>query len=206
MSDKTYNLGLKVPMTMIERLDALVSDVEAEYQHLQAAGLIRKVSRSTVARLVMDAGLDALETRYWTTSSKPLPDPSPGAHKVEAAEPDDTDPASAFLRSYQKPSRMVKPATATAARLREWRQGQGLNQVKAAELLGMGQSSYSALETGKRLPTPAQAAKLAELAGIAPDAWTAAVEGRRVREEEPRTRPRKRAARGGAGEEGVGNE
>jgi len=200
VSDETYNLALKVPMAMIERLDALVPDVAAEYQHLQAAGLIRKVSRSTVARLVMDAGLEALEAKYKGTpppqramsytlvdkddgkkTKAVIPPPTveqqasgeaPEMARRQAAEPDPDEPESAFLRQYQKPSRMKKPATAAAGRLRKWRQGEGMNQTQAAELLGITQSAYSTLETGKRPPTPPQAAKLAELAGIDPDDWT----------------------------------
>jgi hypothetical protein len=94
MSD--YNLALKVPMAMIERLDALVPDVTGEYRHLQATGLIRKVSRSTVARLAMDTGLSAMEERYrdaQPANHEPI-EAIPAPRKV-TAEPDDTDPASA---------------------------------------------------------------------------------------------------------------
>lgn len=93
------------------------------------------------------------------------------------AEPDDTEPASAFLREYRKPSRMTKPATVGGALLRKWRQGEGMNQKEAAELVGIAQPSYSALETGKRPPTKPQAAKLATLTGIDPAAWTAPANG-----------------------------
>ena len=189
------DLAIKVPTELVTLAGELVPAV----QGLPAYKWV-PVSKAAVLRLALARGLSVMAEELGEAARRPpaadamvqttlpggapvpaeptAPPPAREAKLPPAAprEPDDTDPASAFLRSYQKPSRMVKPATATAARLREWRQGQGLNQVKAAELLGMGQSSYSALETGKRLPTPAQAAKLAELAGIDPDDWTAPID------------------------------
>jgi DNA-binding XRE family transcriptional regulator len=100
----------------------------------------------------------------------------PAPRKV-TAEPDDTEPASAFLREYRKPSRMTKPATAGGALLRRWRQGEGLTQREAAKRLGIAQSTYSAVETGRRQPTKPQAAKLAEVAGITAADWTTPADG-----------------------------
>jgi transcriptional regulator with XRE-family HTH domain len=72
---------------------------------------------------------------------------------------------------------MTKPATAGGALLRRWRQGEGLTQREAAKRLGIAQSTYSAVETGRRQPTKPQAAKLAEVAGITAADWTTPADG-----------------------------
>jgi len=181
------DLAIKVPQELVALAGELVPAVQA----LPAYKWI-PVSKAAVLRLALARGLSvmteeiaggvtlpaAADMVVQTTApgGEPAPTgttaPPPKLQPSPPATPDDEAPASAFLRSYQKPSRLKKPATATAARLRKWRQGEGLTQAKAAELLGVGQSSYSALETGKRGPTGPQAAKLAELAGIDPDDWT----------------------------------
>lgn len=202
MSDDTYNLGLKVPMAVIERLDALVPDVAAEYQHLQAAGLIRKVSRSTVARLVMDAGLEALEAKYRGTpppqraKSYTLVDSEDGGKakavippptveqcasgeaaemaRAQAAEPDPDDPESAFLRAYPKPSRRSKPTTRAGRLLRQWREGNALSQAQAAERFGASQPTWGRWERGAATPTAKARAELEDLVeNLYPDDWTA---------------------------------
>jgi DNA-binding XRE family transcriptional regulator len=203
MSDDTYNLALKVPMTAIERLDALVPDVAAEYQHLQAAGLIRKVSRSTVARLVMEAGLEALETTYKAApppqrvKSYTLVDPTDGLKakavippptveqcasgeaaamaRAQAAEPDDTDPASALVRAYggRKPSRRSKPTTRGGRLLRQWRESNGLSQAQAADRFNVSQPTWGRWERGAATPTKAARAELEDLVeDLYPDDWT----------------------------------
>lgn len=45
----------------------------------------------------------------------------------------------------------------------------GLKQHELAELLGMAESTYSKLETGRRLPTEDEAKKLAKKLGCKPD-------------------------------------
>lgn len=171
MSDGTYNMALKVPMAMIERLDALVGDVEAEYQHLQAAGLIRKVSRSTVARLVMDAGLIELESRYLRRAAR-----TEGAPTTKPATGAD-EPASAFLREYRRPSRRSKPATVAGQLLRKWRESSALSQAQAAERVGRGQATWGKWEKGTITPPAALRAELEDLAGIGPDDWTTPADG-----------------------------
>lgn len=191
------DLAIKVPHDLVNLAGELVPAVQA----LPAYKWV-PVSKAAVLRLALARGLSVLAEEVGEGARLPLaadavvqttlsgservpvaPTAAPPAREAKLppaapSEPDDTDPASAFLRQYPKPSRMVKPATATAARLRKWRQGEGMNQAQAAELLGIGQSSYSALETGKRTPARPQAAQLAELAGIAPDDWTTPVDGK----------------------------
>ncbi|MBU0611290.1 MAG: helix-turn-helix domain-containing protein [Armatimonadetes bacterium] len=173
MSD--YNLALKVPMPMIERLDALVSDVEAAYVDLRAAGLVRKVSRSTVARLALDAGIGALETKYRDTPPPVAPKRAPAA----PCEPDDTEPASALLRAYggRKPSRRSKPETRAGRLLRQWRESNALSQVQAAERIGKKQAQWGRYERGTHNPPAAIRAELERLAGISPDDWTTPADG-----------------------------
>jgi DNA-binding XRE family transcriptional regulator len=183
-------INLRLPGALLDRVAELVPVLQ---QHPLLAAT--RVTQSVVIRLALDQGLERLEKDFGggrplsythmvdgkqPVEIKPPPmraqiDSGEAARKArkQTAAPDDTDPASAYLRQYRKPSRMVKPSTATAAHLRKWRQGEGLSQAKAAELLGIGQSSYSALETGKRRPVPPLDAKLAELAGIDPGDWTA---------------------------------
>ena len=202
MSDDTYNLGLKVPMAVIERLDALVPDVAAEYQHLQAAGLIRKVSRSTVARLVMDAGLEAMETKYKGTpppqrvKSYTVMDPQDGGRakaaiptptvdqaasgeaatvaRIQDSDPDDLAPASAFVRAVgRKPSRRSKPTTRSGRLVRRWREGNGLSQEQAADRFGVSQPTWGRWERGESKPTKAARAELEDLVeDLTPGDWT----------------------------------
>ena len=166
------SLTIRVPSSYPDRADKVL----AEFARLDLGpdpfGLLAsvRVSRSLVLRLALDRGLAALEAELATgapATPEPAEQPTPARRK-----PDDGAPASAFLREYKRPSRLSKPATASAARLREWRQREALTQLQAAERLGVGQSTFSALETGKRQPTTEQAAKLEDLAGIPADAWT----------------------------------
>ena len=115
-----------------------------------------------------------LERDHGTAAPPPEPAPPTPAPKArKAAELDDSPVPSTFLEEYGgRPSRLSKPATATAARLREWRMRAKLTQTDAGKLLGVAQNTWSALETGKRPPNAEQAAKLEELSGIPADAWT----------------------------------
>ena len=158
------DLAIKVPQELVALAGGLVPSVQA----LPAYKWV-PVSKAAVLRLALSRGLSVMAEEFAGGEPAPTATIAPPA-KVQPsppAEPDDEEPAPAC----RKPSRMVKPAT--AARLREWRQGEGLTQTQAAELLGIGQPRYSALETGKRGPTGPQAAKLAALAGIDADDWTA---------------------------------
>ena len=178
MSDDTYNLALKVPMAVIERLDALVPDVAAEYQHLQAAGLIRKISRSTVARLVLDAGLEAMEAKYNAPTPKappPTKTPTSEGATTRKTEPADDEPESALIRAYggRKPSRRSKPATVGGKLLRQWRESSGLSQAQAAERFGATQPTWGRWERGESKPTKAARAELEGLVeDLDPEAWT----------------------------------
>jgi len=176
VSDETYNLALRIPVSMIARLDAL-KDTVRDGLDLTALMIHPKVSRSTVARIALLRGVEALEAGGMRPAPNPEPIEAPPVARTPPAEPDAAEPASAFLREYRKPSRMTKPATVGGAMLRRWRQGEGLSQAKAAKMLGIAQSSYSAVETGKRQPTKQQAAKLGKVAGISPDDWTTPADG-----------------------------
>lgn len=50
--------------------------------------------------------------------------------------------------------------------LKTWRENQGLTQEKAAEQLGLTEPTLSRYETGARMPSLTQAAKLSEKTGI----------------------------------------
>jgi DNA-binding XRE family transcriptional regulator len=176
VSDDTYNLALKVPMAVIDRLDALVPDVAAEYQHLQAAGLIRKVSRSTVGRLAMDAGLAALEAKYRDKPAQAKPKASKPAPKAsrETPDADPYDPESTYQRAYPNPSRRSPTTTEVGRLLREWRERQPMTQAQAADAIGIQQASVSRLERGvaKRAPTAKTREAIEAVTGIPASAWT----------------------------------
>jgi transcriptional regulator with XRE-family HTH domain len=52
-------------------------------------------------------------------------------------------------------------------RLKLWRLQQGLTQERAARWIGMGESSYAMLESGRLRPTPAQKERLLQRFGDA---------------------------------------
>jgi len=166
-------ITLRLPGEDVDRAEALI-DALSRDPRLRPA----RIGRSYVLRLALDLGLGVLEHEPGdgspaTRTPPKAPEPTTTAPKErKAPEPDDSAPASTFVRAYGKPSRLSKPATPTAARLREWRQREALTQTAAGKLLGRGQSTFSALETGKRKPTAEQAAKIQELSGIPVEDWT----------------------------------
>jgi DNA-binding XRE family transcriptional regulator len=168
-------ITLRLPVDDLDRADELVPLLE-QVPHLRAA----RVSRSLVLRLALYEGLAVLEKQYGAPATVQSPKPQPATvkpakpkpTKVESV-PDDTDPASAFLGQYQKPSRRTTPTTAAGEQLRAWREGVPLTQAEAAVKLGCGQSTYSPYETGKRVPTAKRAREIEALTGIPASAWTA---------------------------------
>lgn len=186
MSEPTYNLALRVPQAVVDRLDELVDDVDAHYRDLRDAGLVRKVSRSTVARLALDAGLAALEAKY---RGKPAADPGPALVSVETApvrlataptKPKPPKPAP--KRKAAAPvltvggkrvgsSRSKPPATVAGVKLRAWREREGIQQGPAAERVGKKQGLWSRWEVGAAVPMPKDRPALEALAGIDPQDW-----------------------------------
>lgn len=180
MADRNET-NVRLPLTVVGEARDMVPAMQADPRYAWA-----NVNATTVLRRALQLGLVALRAelagevppvtapppRTEPPPVTPVPPEQPPQARRKPAEPDDGAPASAFLREYKRPSRLSKPATASAARLREWRQREALTQLQAAERLGVGQSTFSALETGKRQPTTEQAAKLEDLAGIPADAWT----------------------------------
>ena len=169
-NDKT--LTLRLPGEDLDRAEALIDALRSD-PRLRAA----RIGRSYVLRLALDLGLGVLERDHATDAPSPRPTPKPSAPAPKAprkaAEPDSSALPSTYMREYKRrPSRLSKPATEAAARLRAWRMGEGLNQTAAGKLIGVAQNTLSSLETGKRPPTAEVAAKIEELAGIPADAWT----------------------------------
>jgi ribosome-binding protein aMBF1 (putative translation factor) len=186
MGDERPDLAVKVPAELLDRATELVPAVQEQPQFRWVP-----VSKAAVVRLALDHGLDLLAAVHAGDGAarerlaavlgdhpteRPLSPSQPPQEPQQTSIPG-TPPPTKPKRSRKpttprKPPAEFDPTTAAGAQLRVWREGQGLTQKDVAAQLGMGQSTLSALETGKRQPTAKQIAKLAELAGIPADAWT----------------------------------
>ena len=118
-----------------------------------------RVTQKAVLEEAIRIGLDVLEQR------PPAPPPA-----LSAAAP--VAPPAALPRSRPRTATTTPPATVGGVKLRAWRDEERVSQGAVAEQLGIGQSSLSAIEVGKRAPTAEQAELLRALAGIDPDDWT----------------------------------
>jgi len=122
-----------------------------------------RVTQKAVLEEAIRIGLDALEMR------PPAPPPALSAEAPTSAPA----PPAALPRSRPRSAApMTPPATVGGVKLRDWRDAERVSQTAVAEQLGIGQSSLSAIEVGKRAPTAEQAELLRELTGIAPEDWT----------------------------------
>lgn len=124
-----------------------------------AAELVRRDRRAELFRAVELAAMDPagpLEVREPSTSLAP-PVAAPALREV---------PKPAALREVPKPS-----TSTAAAMLREWREGRGLSQAAAAELIGVKRAAWGMYEQGRSKVDPDLRPKLAEVTGIPVDAW-----------------------------------
>ena len=165
MTDDRVSLTVRVLASYLERADAVLAKMDSLYRGPDPLGLWGSVrlSRSLVLRSALARGLEVLEREVGI---------APPSTEPAAAEPDDMEPASAFVREYRKPSRRSPSITVAGRRLRRWRESNGLTQTKAAERFGKKQAQWGKYEKGTSLPRPALRAKLEDLAGIDPDDWT----------------------------------
>lgn len=167
----TADLAIKVPRQLVSRASDLIPMVQASDAFKWVP-----ISQAAVLRLALDRGLALMEEQYSESAPAPTTPPPKRRERPKPVDPLEAGaelPSVAFRGTRRRPSRMTPPATPAAERLREWRTGEDLTQTQAAKRVGIAQSGYSAIETGKRQPTAEQARKLQDLAGIAPDAWTA---------------------------------
>lgn len=169
MSDDTYNLALRMPKALIDRLDALVDTVRDSLD-MKALVLQPKVTRSTVARLALLRGVEMLEGGKGAVPAAPKP-------KAARTAPAAPKPAPKAAPARAKRSSREKPAGSMGGqRLRAWRDGQGLTQGGAADRFEAKQLQVSRWETApwdgnKGKPTAKWRDVLARETGIDPDAW-----------------------------------
>lgn len=177
MSDDTYNLALRVPLSLIKRLDALTGPVRDSLD-LDALVLSPKVTRSTVARLALLRGVEMLEAgKVPDAPEPPAPAPKPRAAKPAPAAPKPAPKVTRLPpgpRRVRKSSRTKPPLSIAGVKIRAWREQEGLKQAEAADRLGVVQSHWSRIERGEMLPSDDVADRLDYLVGgIAPGDWTA---------------------------------
>lgn len=82
--------------------------------------------------------------------------------KDSSKYPLDTESDSAYIPSIVSHTRPYPT-------LKHWRDARGLNQREAAALLGITQSEYSKLETGRRTPRPRRLKAIVEVTGVPPE-------------------------------------
>ncbi len=73
-------------------------------------------------------------------------------------------------------------ATTGAELLKDWMARRQLNQEEAAELFGLDPSFVSHMVRGARIPSLANAVKIAALSGIPVESWTTSAEDNAVAE------------------------
>jgi len=84
------------------------------------------------------------------------------------------------MASHIYASTVLATAPNFGAWLRKLREGKGLAQRQIAGKADMDSSHYGKIETGKRLPTEAQASAIADILGVAEDDFLARLHAARV--------------------------
>jgi DNA-binding transcriptional regulator YiaG len=168
-ADSMVNLTIRAPASYIARADALLGQIGVLAPADDPLGLWAAVrqSRSVVLRLALVRGLQALEQDVAVNAEPPAnhePTEAIPAPRKVTAEPDDTEPASAYIRAYgRKPSRQSKPATVSGIKMRNWRQGKGLSQTEAAAMVDRKQAAWGRWERGEVTPKGPMMKRLTEL-------------------------------------------
>jgi DNA-binding XRE family transcriptional regulator len=164
MSDDVFNLSLRLPMALVDRLDAL-KDAVRDDLGLDALVLPPKVSRSVVARLALLRGVEQLEAKTATPPRAPAP-PKKRPSRTPMAP-------TATGKTKRGSSRLSPPGSVAAVKLRAWRDAKGLEQGDLAQQLGCSQTTVSLLERTAHTKPPKRAPELAELVPELEDAdWT----------------------------------
>jgi DNA-binding XRE family transcriptional regulator len=172
MSDDTYNLALRMPKALIDRLDALV-DAVRDSLDMKDLVLQPKVTRSTVARLALLRGVEMLEGGKGAVPAAPKPKAARTAPPAPKPAPKVTH-LPPGRRKVRRSSRTKPPMTVAGVKIRAWRESAGLKQAEAADRLGVVQSHWSRIERGEMLPGDDVTTDLANLVGdLAPGDWTA---------------------------------